>query len=282
MALLQPFGQARDLLAHAVDGGRGTALRPFEPLGEPVGHAGDLVAEALQGLGLGVLGAGQAGLDGAGDAGDLAADQIDGLGAALLGGREAAVDRLGHGDDLAADPVDGLAPVALGGLDPERQAGQPLLGLAAGGLGQADRELRPDALHIARKAARQRLEAGLEVGDALVQARLGLGGGLEAGDGLADGRLGAVRRKAGRKVRSQLGHGRRGQGGDLVGIIILEDDPVQPLAERHAGTAGKLFRDLAGLGVDPLDAPGRPRAHPNRISAFWRKLSVDSWGVNEG
>ena len=56
----------------------------------------------------------------------------------------------------------------------------------------------------------------------------------------------------------------RGSRGDLLGNVVLKDDPVQPLAQGHARAPGKVLRDLAGLRVDPLDTPGRPRAHPNR------------------
>ena len=57
-----------------------------------------------------------------------------------------------------------------------------------------------------------------------------------------------------------------GFGGQVFGQVILKDDPVQPLTKGHTGTTGEVLGDLAGLRVDTLDAPGRARAHPNRIS----------------
>src|SRR5690606_13490321 len=68
--------------------------------------------------------------------------------------------------------------------------------------------------------------------------------------------------------------------GDGVFGIVLEDHPVQPLAEGHAGPAGQILGDLAGLRIDPLHAPGRPRRHIESSPTPASTLSTDSWGVN--
>jgi len=62
--------------------------------------------------------------------------------------------------------------------------------------------------------------------------------------------------------------------GDFLRHVVLEDDPVEPFAERHSRTAGKLLGDLTGLRVDPFDAPGRPHSNrsPNYSEASHRSL----------
>ena len=44
-------------------------------------------------------------------------------------------------------------------------------------------------------------------------------------------------------------------------VVVFHDHGVQPLAQRHAGAARKVFGDLAGLGLDALNAPRRGCAH---------------------
>ena len=169
-----------------------------------------------------------------------------------------------------------------------------------------DHSLRLGAGHSAFKRAQGFIRAGstltLQAAQAVAEVaglRGGLGerafqahdrgvlralGGLDAGQGVADRMFDAVDGQARAGLRGldtvgdtieRLGdpgkvrdgpirEGRRGR--RVLGEIVFQDHMIEPCAERHARTTGVVFRDLAGLRVNTLDAPGRPRAHPNRIS----------------
>ena len=47
------------------------------------------------------------------------------------------------------------------------------------------------------------------------------------------------------------------------GFRLLEDDAVEPFAERQAGAARRLLGSLAGVIADPLNTPRNSRFHCN-------------------
>ena len=67
---------------------------------------------------------------------------------------------------------------------------------------------------------------------------------------LHDFQISAVRRALRTKVRSLT--------------IALDDHPIEPLAQSHAGATREVLCDLSCLGVYPLNAPWRCRRHANR------------------
>ncbi len=63
-------------------------------------------------------------------------------------------------------------------------------------------------------------------------------------------------------------------------VLVFHDHGVQPLAERHARATREVLGDLAGLGVDALNAPRRGCAHLIRLPTHTQTLLVQIRGVN--
>ena len=132
------------------------------------------------------------------------------------------------------------------------------------------RHLRP------RRDVDELLDAVVETADQLGEAVWFVVTNLAAAAAAARGRLGGAAREmrdfAGQIVEAFV------NAGELVGIVavvvvlvpgraailrLLEDDVIEPFAERHAGAARGLARALAGLGPNAFHAPRDAKFHPH-------------------
>ena len=201
------------------------------------------VAEPLIGLGLAVV-------EVAGHLGERAfhgAHRLDrGWGDGLL---LHALQALGHAGMFFSQFADGAFEagrdgglLAFGGFQTAQHAGDRLVDAADGQGG----------------ALLGRLDAGGEPVERLGGAQhvvTGMFGGLETFVGCGGSRGGACGGQGGRP----------GCCGFFRGAIV-EDHLVQPLAKRHARTAGEILGDLARFRIDSLHAPRRVRRHCESVS----------------
>ncbi|MCR5878756.1 hypothetical protein [Phenylobacterium sp. J367] len=260
-------------------------------VGQSLAKAADHLVDQRRGIGSGgggfgarqagvdgrqfLTGAGLAGIDVVGDAGHRLLEHAQGLGRARAGGLglqpaqtvgdprllgahmvHGAVEALGHGHMLALAGLDARDGGADGMLDAgDRQAGPGLGGLDP--VGQSVQRIG---------------DAGEVVGPAVGARRERRD--RRAGHQARPLRLDRRRRRALRAVDELV------LGGHVLRYIIFKDDAIQPLAEGHARTPGEVLRDLAGLRVNPLDAPGRARGHRIVLQVLRGAYAPIPGGVN--
>ncbi len=242
LGLFEPLHDARD---HAVDHhlrrpeiGLVEPADPFAQPAEVLGESAQLLADVdqrLARLGLGIVEVG-------GDLAERGLERPQGLHRARLGG-----ELLDLGDPLFAPGLGGLDLIeraleprgdrhliALGGLQPGQQAQHRLVDTADG---QGRTVL--GGLHAHAEPVQGLAKTGEFLGGDGPRRCLTLG--VKLGLVRGRGRVGLVRR-------------------------VFQDDAVQPVAERESFPASEILGDLARFGVDPLNAPRRPRTHSESFS----------------